>query len=147
MPTARILVIDDDPDHRKMVRALLETASFEVGEAGDGVDGLVQVQAFNPDLILLDLTMPGLDGHAVCRTLKAEPATRAIPVIVFTGSPDPRLHSHVYAAGAAACLTKPFRPAALLALVRTTLQGIVRREKRRQMRGAGDPPADGPREP
>jgi CheY-like chemotaxis protein len=143
MPTARILVVDDDSDHRKMVRDVLETAAFDVGEACDGVDGLMQVEAFKPDLILLDLIMPGLDGHAVCRTLKAEPATRTIPLIVFTGSLDPQLHRQVYAAGAVACLTKPFRPAALLAVVHMTLQGVARREKRRQMKGTSANAAEG----
>jgi CheY-like chemotaxis protein len=145
MPAARMLVIDDDPDHRKMVRAVLETAAFDVGEAVDGVDGLMQVRAFKPDLILLDLIMPGLDGHAVCRTLKEEPDTRGIPVIVFTGSPDPQLHQRVYAAGAVACLTKPFRPPALLALVHMTLQGVARRELRRKQKEASANTAEGER--
>ena len=142
MPTARILVVDDDSDHRKMVRDVLVTAAFDVCEARDGVDGLMQVEAFKPDLIPLDLIMPGLDGHTVCRTLQEEPATRVIPVIVFTGSPDPQLHSRVYAAGAVACITKPFRPAALLAVIHVTLQGVVRREQRRKSKRASAEPAE-----
>ena len=143
MPAPRILVVDDDQTIREMVRIILEAAAFDVGEANDGVDGLMQVEAFKPDLILLDLMMPGLDGYTVCRTLKEEPATRAIPVIVFTASPDPDLHRRVYAAGAVGCLTKPFRPEGLLAVIQMTLQGVARREKRRQLKGTSADTADG----
>ncbi len=123
MSNARILVVDDDPLLRRMVRDLLELADFAVAEAVDGSDGLAQAAVFQPDLILLDLMMPGMDGYTVCRTLQAEPATRAIPVVFLTASADPNLNRQAYAAGAVACLTKPFRRDALLAVVNTTLHG------------------------
>ena len=62
MSIARILVVDDDPFLRQMVRDYLEVADFIVGEAGDGAEGMVQAAAFHPDLILLDITMPNVDG-------------------------------------------------------------------------------------
>jgi CheY-like chemotaxis protein len=74
--------------------------------------------------------MPGIDGYTVCRTLQAEPTTHAIPVIFLTASRDPSLNRQAYAAGAVACLTKPFRREALLAVVHTTLQGVAHRGKR-----------------
>ncbi len=123
MPTARILVVDDDPLLRHMVRDFLELAGFAVAEAVDGPDGLAQAAARPPYLILLDLMMPGMDGYTVYRTLQAEPATRAIPVVFLTASADPSLNRQAYAAGAVACLTKPFRRDALLAVVHTTLHG------------------------
>ena len=129
MATARILVVDDDRLIRQMVRDMLEIAEFAVGEAVDGADGLVQAAAFHPDVILLDLMMPDMDGYAVCRRLKADPATRAIPVIFLTASANLKLNREAYAAGAVACLTKPFRREALLAVVNTTLQGLAHREK------------------
>ena len=126
--TARILVVDDDDLIRQMVRDLLELAGFAVWAAVDGAEGLAQAAAVRPDLILLDLMLPDLDGYTVCRALKADPATHAIPVIFLTASADPGLNHQAYAAGAAACLTKPFEVAALLTVVNTTLQGVARRE-------------------
>ena len=129
MATARILVVDDDRLIRQMVRDMLEIAECAVGEAVDGADGLVQAAAFHPDVILLDLMMPDMDGYAVCRRLKADPATRAIPVIFLTASANLKLNREAYAAGAVACLTKPFRREGLLAVVNTMLQGLAHREK------------------
>jgi len=125
MPKARILVVDDDRLLRQMVRDFLEVAGFAVAEAVDGPDGFAQATTGLPDLILLDLMMPGMDGYTVCRTLQAEPTTRAIPVVFLTASSDPHLNRQAYAAGAVACLTKPFRREALVAVVQTTLHGVA----------------------
>ena len=130
MPTARILVVDDDRLIRQMVRDFLEVAGFAVAEAVDGPDGLAQAAASQPDLILLDLMMPGMDGYTVCRQLKSNPATRDLPVIFLTASPDLSLNRQAYAAGAVACLTKPFRRETLVAVVNTTLRGATRRGER-----------------
>ena len=127
MSAARILVVDDDPVLRHMVRDFLELADFAVADAVDGPDGLAQAATCRPDLVLLDLMMPRLDGYTVCRSLQAEPTTRAIPVIFLTASPDPSLNRQAYAAGAVACLTKPFRREALLAVANTALHGVMRR--------------------
>jgi len=130
MPIARILVVDDDRLLRQMVRDFLEVAGFAVAEAVDGPDGLAQAAASQPDLILLDLMMPGMDGYTVCRQLKANPATRDLPVIFLTASPDLSLNRQAYAAGAVTCLTKPFRRETLVAVVNTTLRGATRRGER-----------------
>ena len=130
MAKARILVVDDDRLLRQMVRDFLEVAGFAVAEAVDGPDGFAQATTGLPDLILLDLMMPGMDGYTVCRTLQAEPTTRAIPVVFLTASPDLSLNRQAYAAGAVACLTKPFRREALVAVVNTTLRGATRRGER-----------------
>jgi CheY-like chemotaxis protein len=122
MAIARILVVDDDRLIRQMARDLLEIASYFVEEAVDGADGLTQAAAFQPDVILLDLILPDMDGYAVCRTLKADPTTRAIPVIFLTASNAIDVNRQASAAGAVACLTKPFGVNALLALVETTLK-------------------------
>ena len=126
MAIARILVVDDDRLIRQMVRDLLEIASYFVEEAVDGADGLTQAAAFHPDLILLDLMLPDMDGYTVCRTLKADQATRAIPVIFLTASNNIDVTRQASAAGAVACLTKPFELNGLLALVETTLEEAAR---------------------
>ena len=135
MPTARILVVDDDQLIRQMVRDFLEVADFAVAEAVDGADGLAQAAALQPDLILLDLMMPEVDGYEVCRRLQADPATQAIPMIFLTASSNLDLNRKAYALGAVACLTKPFRREALLTVVQTTLHGATGRGKGRA--GAG----------
>ena len=127
MAKARILVVDDDQLIRQKVRDVLEVAGYAVAEAVDGAEGLAQVAAFRPDLILLDILMPNLDGYEVCRSLKADPATRTIPVIFVTVSTDRDLDRKSYAAGAAAVITKPVQREALLAMVNTTLQGVPRK--------------------
>jgi two-component system response regulator RpaA len=126
MATARILVVDDDHLIRQMVHDLLQIADFEVSEAVDGADGLAQAATVRPDLILLDLMLPDMDGYTVCRNLKANQTTSTIPVVFVTASADLGLNRQAYAAGAAACITKPFQVDALLTVINTTLQGVPR---------------------
>ena len=145
MATARILVVDDDRLLRQMVRDFLEAADFAVGEAVDGPDGLAQAMAGRPDLILLDVMMPGMDGYTACHRLKADPATQAIPVVFLTASADRSLNRRAYALGAVACLTKPFRRAALVAVVNTTLHGVARRGNLSGAEGNGSRTSNGTR--
>lgn len=130
MYTARILVVDDDHLMRQMVRDLLQIGGYVVEDAVDGADALTQAAAFHPELILLDLMLPDMDGYAVCRTLKADPTTRAIPVILLTASNAIDVTRQAAAAGAAACLTKPYKLNALFALVETTLEEAVREARK-----------------
>jgi len=123
----RVLIIDDDPILRHMVRSFLELAAYEALEAGDGPDGLAQAAHRHPDIILLDLMMPGMDGYETCRGLKGNPTTAAIPVIFVTASADPTLNRRAYAAGAVACIPKPFRREALLATI-----DLARKQARRR---------------
>ncbi len=118
----RVLIIDDDVIMRVAVRKILEADGYEVFEGVDGPDGLRQAAVQRPDVIILDLAMPGMDGYAVCRTLKAQARTSAIPVIFMTASTDRLLNQQAYAAGASACLPKPFRREGLLATVVLCLQ-------------------------
>jgi CheY-like chemotaxis protein len=120
MPTTA-LVIDDDPLIRTLIRDTLKAAGFAVLEAPDGPRGLAQAIALKPDVILLDVIMPGLDGYAICERLKADARTQTIPVIFVTVSPDRTLHKRAYAVGAIACIPKPFRPEALVTMTRTAL--------------------------
>ena len=113
----RILIIDDDPVIRHLARTLLTPAGYAVSEAVDGPGGLQAATAQPPDLILLDLQFPGMDGYTVCQHLKADPRTQAIPVIILTASADRALHGQITRVGATACIPKPFRREALISTI------------------------------
>lgn len=80
----RILVVDDDPDFLEATRAVLESQPYSVTTAPNGVEGLEKARSLMPDLILLDIIMPGLDGFEVCRRVKEDPRLCHIPVIMIT---------------------------------------------------------------
>lgn len=114
MPPRRILLIEDDPDIQKMVRLSLQfTTGAEVKTAGDGATGMRQVAEFQPELILLDVMLPDTDGYAVCKALKADPATREIPVIFLSARAQQSEVQQGLALGAAGYLVKPFDPMTL----------------------------------
>ncbi len=121
----RVLIVDDEPALREALRAGLELAGHEVHEATDGAEGLAKATPLRPDVIILDVRMPGLDGYAVCRRLKANPAMQRIPVIFLTGVDDAGLHCRVREAGGTACLTKPFGLPALTALIKQVLDTTI----------------------
>jgi response regulator RpfG family c-di-GMP phosphodiesterase len=111
----RVLVVDDDPGLRALLRASFEVAHIEVEEA-DGAAAAAKAMAIRrPDVIVLDVAMPGIDGITFCRNLKADPFTREIPVVLLTG--DSVSAAAGEAAGADAFLSKPFSPLALLAAI------------------------------
>ncbi len=118
--------MDDEADLRTGIREILEWSGYEAVEAGDGTAGLAQAERLHPDLILLDVTLPGLDGYEVCRRLKANPATQQILVLVLTGGEAAEVHRLAAEAGAVACLTKPFGLAALVAAVKGALTASKR---------------------
>ena len=101
----RILVVDDDPSLAEMLTIVLRGEGFDTAVVGDGTQALTAVRELRPDLVLLDLMLPGMDGLEVCRRLKANPATQMIKMLGITGYPH--LIPRLMAAGADACLTKP----------------------------------------
>ena len=111
-----ILVVDDEPDIRRTCRDLLETAGYRVKEAADGKEALRMARARPPDLILLDLKMPGASGHTVLKKLKADPGFKA-PIMVVTGETDMANLAASIAEGVDAYMTKPFTRDQLLAKV------------------------------
>ncbi|HYL82406.1 MAG TPA: response regulator, partial [Candidatus Acidoferrum sp.] len=100
----RVLVIDDDPAVCLLVSAMLEPANYEVQGAAAGEPGEVLASKQLPDLILLDLQMPGMGGYQVLKLLRQGEKTARIPVVMLTASDDPALNRKAYAAGASACV-------------------------------------------
>ena len=116
-----VLVVDDTPANLGVVLDLLEEAGFEVLVANDGESAIERATYARPDLILLDVLMPEVDGFATCERLKAQPETRDVPVIFMTALADTVDKVRGFDAGAVDYVTKPFQPEELLARVRTHL--------------------------
>jgi len=116
-----ILVIDDQEDNRRILRDLLTNSGFEVIEAVTGEEGVTLAEARAPDLILMDIQLPGIDGYEATRQIKAKPALRATPLIVVTSYALSGDDVKAFAAGADAYVSKPFSPRAMLAKVREFL--------------------------
>lgn len=106
--TPRILIADDDRDVRLVLVAILEAAGYETSEAANGIEALRVARADRPDLILLDLSMPKMDGMEAIRRLKSDPATAGIPVVMVTASGDEEMARAAVAAGAFAYVVKPW---------------------------------------
>jgi ribonuclease P protein subunit RPR2 len=110
-----ILVVDDDPNLRALLRTSFEVAHIEVGEADSARSAAQKIASRHPDVVVLDVGMPGVSGLVFCRGMKADPYTRDIPVVLLTGDAVSELSAHEV--GADAFLRKPFSPLALLAVV------------------------------
>ncbi len=102
-----VLVADDDATHRKVIQKVLEESGFRVITAPNGKDAIDQVATFNPDVILLDVEMPEMDGFAVCEIIRARKADREIPIFIMTSRDDPESVERAYTVGATDFLTKP----------------------------------------
>jgi len=120
-PARKVLLVDDEDSLRKVLRDLLERDGFEVAEARDGVQALDQVDRVGPDIIVLDLNLPALDGYGVLAQLRSRPATASIPVIVLTAKGDEDNEVRVFELGADDFLQKPFRARALSARLEAVL--------------------------
>jgi len=118
----RVLVVEDDSSNRALLHALLRREGYEVDAAANGPDGLRAVRDDPPDLLLLDIEMPGMNGLDVCRTLRADPATIALPIILLTGRTETKDVVAGLDAGADDFLRKPFERAELLARIRSVLR-------------------------
>ncbi len=119
---ARVLVVDDITRNLQVVGTLLRHAGYEVMPATSDAEALEGAQEQVPDLILLDLMMPDMDGLEVCRRLKADPVLKAIPVIFLTASNEMEHLVNGFEVGAVDYITKPFNAPELLARVRTHLE-------------------------
>ena len=118
----RILVVDDTRENRELVEDLLQDMDCELLMAHDGVTALAVAAHQHPDLILCDVMMPGLTGYEVVTRLRADPATRHIPVIICSSLDDPNSRAHAMSVGADEVLEKPLTRAALLPRVERWLK-------------------------
>jgi two-component system cell cycle response regulator DivK len=116
-----ILVVEDQEDNRRIMRDLLSSAGYEVIEAVTGEDGVTAAEMHRPDLILMDIQLPGLDGYEATRQIKANPDLEHIPIIVVTSYALSGDDVKAFEAGCNAYVSKPFSPRELLAKVREYL--------------------------
>jgi type II secretory ATPase GspE/PulE/Tfp pilus assembly ATPase PilB-like protein/CheY-like chemotaxis protein len=118
---AKVLLVEDEESLRRVMKDLLERDGYVVTEAKDGVQALDQVDRHAPDIIVLDLNLPGLDGYSVLQQLRSRPATRGIPVMVLTAKGDEDNEVRVFELGADDFITTPFRARALSARLEAVL--------------------------
>jgi CheY-like chemotaxis protein len=116
-----VLLVEDEEQLRRVMKDLLEREGYRVAEARDGVQALDQVDRFAPDVIILDLNLPGIDGYSVLAQLRSRSATRTIPVVVLTAKGDEDNEVRVFELGADDFITKPFRARALSARIEAVL--------------------------
>ena len=137
----KALVIDDEAPIRLLCRVTLEAEDMEVLEAANGTEGLAAAKRERPDVILLDVMMPGLDGWRVAEALLDDPATADIPIVFLTARAEYRDHSRGLDLGGVEYITKPFNPLELASLLRDLLARLeagdgpaLRRERIERMR-------------
>jgi two-component system, OmpR family, response regulator len=118
----KILVVDDDPDQVEVVRWSLKKAGFAIGTAANGVDALVKTRSVLPDLIVLDLMLPELNGFDICKTVRKDPATASIPIIMLTGMRSEFSRMAGFECGVTLFLTKPYSPDELVSKVEEVLK-------------------------
>jgi CheY-like chemotaxis protein len=113
----KILVVDDNPVNLKLARVTLGVEGYEVGTAADGLQAIDMVPVFQPDLILMDIQLPGIDGLEVTRRLRADPATAHIPIIALTAYAMKGDEERVVAAGCDGYIAKPIDTRRLTSLI------------------------------
>jgi CheY-like chemotaxis protein len=121
----KILIVDDEPDFVNLLRVRLEANGYEVIDASNGEEGFKKAEAENPDIILLDIIMPDMNGYQICEQLKQEEKTRNIPIILITGKElEPRnINERCLKLGVEGFLSKPLDSKELLDKIRGVLKG------------------------
>ncbi|OQA91089.1 MAG: Alkaline phosphatase synthesis transcriptional regulatory protein PhoP [Elusimicrobia bacterium ADurb.Bin231] len=117
-----ILVIDDEPDLLMMIESRLKLSGYEVITASDGIEGINTIRSKKPDLVLLDLALPGIDGYEVCTRSKSDLATRHIPIILFTARLVKAIEDIAKELNADDFIAKPFEYQELLKKIETILE-------------------------
>jgi len=140
----KILVVDDDPDQLELVCWCLKEAGFVISTAANGVDALVKTRSVLPDLIVLDLMLPELNGFDICKTLRKDPVTASIPVIMLTGMCSEFSRMAGLESGVNLFLTKPYNPEELVSKVEEILKRSSTQPKARAKSKikAGGPPSN-----
>ena len=122
----RVLVVEDDPDIAGLLTHSLRKAGYTADSVRTGADALTGIRASAPDLVLLDVMLPGMDGREVCRALRADPRTAAVPIIMVTARVGEAERIEGLELGADDYITKPFSPNEVVARVRALLRRITR---------------------
>ncbi|MGA9451890.1 MAG: response regulator [Verrucomicrobiia bacterium] len=117
----KILVVEDDPDQLEVIRLSLKAAGFAIGTAANGTEALVKTRSISPDLVVLDLMLPGLNGFDVCESLRRDPATASVPIIILTGMCSQFGRFAGLESGADDFILKPFDPQQLVSKVEKLL--------------------------
>ena len=133
---SKILVVDDEASIREVLAEHLTTRGtpYEASTASDGFEAGRLMATFRPDVVLLDLRMPGLDGFQVCRTIKADPETSSTIVVAMTGYFSPETESRILECGAVRCFAKPVEPSTLSAFIDSVLEQQTSGPKSRRRR-------------
>jgi DNA-binding response OmpR family regulator len=118
----KILIADDGEDIRELIQLTLEDEGYELYEAVDGNDALAKARAIIPDLIILDVMMPGMTGYVVCEELKKAPATRGIYILFLTARGTALAQTSASTSGGDGYMTKPFEPAELRTRIKKALK-------------------------
>jgi len=118
MPKSKILLIDDAPD---IAAIMLKSRGYQVDIAKDGLEGIEKAKSDHPDLILLDIMMPGMDGYEVCAKLKVDPDVKGIPIIMLTARDDSESVTKCFEIGAGDYIVKPFNLPALVSKLKRFL--------------------------
>lgn len=117
----KVLVVEDTDDNRQIVRDLLSTTGYDLIEAVDGIAGVQAAKDTRPDLILMDMQLPGMDGYSATRAIKSDESLRHIPIIAVTSYALAGDEEKTRAAGCEGYIAKPFSPRVLLKLIRSFL--------------------------
>jgi two-component system, OmpR family, alkaline phosphatase synthesis response regulator PhoP len=117
----KILLVDDDAQIRRLIKVTLGSQGHALLEADDGFPAIELARLEKPDVMILDMTMPGLDGTEVCRQIKSSPETNSIDVVMLTARTDENLRRQAMDAGARLFIVKPFSPLALLGAIQDLL--------------------------
>ncbi len=128
----RVLIVDDDPDIRELLSQSLSNDMFDILLAKNGDEAILIVNEQRPDLIVLDIMMPGIDGLEVCRRLKENPETSSIPVLMLTAKSGVGDKIEGFVTGAEEYITKPFDPMTVEARVSTILRRVKREKAKTQ---------------
>lgn len=121
----KVLLVDDEPDVVQVVGTHLRTAGYQVSVAYDGQQALDEVRRDRPDVVILDIMLPKVDGYKVCRLLKFDERYKEIPVLVLTARSNVEDLKLATDYGASACLNKPFEPSILLGMLEKLMAGSV----------------------
>ena len=122
----KILIIEDDRNSTRLAEYTLQQAGYEIITASEGIEGLRKALAEHPDLIILDIMLPGLDGYEVCHRLRQKPETATLPILMISAKAHQEDKDTGFRAGADDYLTKPVDPLEMLAKVNALLSGTSR---------------------